>query len=116
MKNRILIIDDEVAIASSIKFFLGNAGYQVTTAVAEEDIIGVYRDYKPNLIITDYLMPNYDGGSLIRDIRKINQVMPIIIITGYNRSVALENYELIKIITKPFLLENLLVEVRNFIN
>ena len=114
MKSKIVIIDDEIVIANSIKIFLEREGFSAYTLCPDENIIKNIININPDLIITDYLMPQYDGASLIFDIRKIKPELPIIIITGYKRSVQLEESKKTKIMSKPFLLEELLLEFKKF--
>lgn len=66
---KILIIDDNVAIASFIQKVLEIEGYRVTVARDGNDGYLAYLDCNPDLVISDIQMPGKNGFELIKDIR-----------------------------------------------
>jgi CheY-like chemotaxis protein len=84
--KKILVIDDDPSVQKLFSMFLGKKGYQVH--VAENGKIGMdlmERD-RPDLIITDILMPEMDGLEILLKIRKNHDDMPVIAISGGTRA------------------------------
>ena len=83
MTAHILTVDDSASIRMTTKITLTNAGYQVTEAVDGMDGIGKLNAGQFDLIITDLNMPNMDGLTMIRELRKIPAHMgvPVIFLT-----------------------------------
>jgi YesN/AraC family two-component response regulator len=83
--HKILIVDDEVSILIMLKRMLERAGYEVYTAANGYEALKVYEREKPQLIITDIIMPEKEGLELIIDLRKTNPDLKIIAISGGGR-------------------------------
>jgi two-component system, OmpR family, KDP operon response regulator KdpE len=81
MDKRLLLIDDDEALAEMLHTALEAAGYQVETA--GNGIEGIHKvvEHEPDLIILDVIMPQMDGWETCRRIREISSV-PILILTG----------------------------------
>lgn len=70
MKKRILLLDDELDFAHVMKMTLEMTGqYEVRTAVRSTTFIEVARDYRPDLILLDCMMPALDGGEVAGQIQ-----------------------------------------------
>lgn len=85
MSQRILVIDDDVAVRTTLKLVLEDSGY--TVAVAENGRAGMvlYRTLLPDLVITDIIMPDQEGIETIIEIRKDHPTAPILAISGGGR-------------------------------
>ena len=84
-KKRILIIDDEVDIASSLKFFLEKTGlYEVRIEQMGQTGIEAATTFKPDLILLDVMMPDMDGGDVAAQIGedKLTSRIPIVFLTA----------------------------------
>jgi DNA-binding NtrC family response regulator len=81
-KGRVLIIDDEPAIAESLSELLSGWGYE--TAAAADGLAGLTRaeSFSPSVIITDVFMPRLDGFGLLREIRERSPEIAVILLTG----------------------------------
>lgn len=77
----ILIIDDDRGLNELLKTYLGQFGMQVLTAVRPDEGLMLLRAKAPSLIILDIMLPDQDGFSLCREIRKESSV-PIIMLTA----------------------------------
>ena len=66
---RILIIDDEHANAHALSLVLGCAGHQVSLANNGETALAKLDQVKPDLILTDYMMPRMNGAELAKSVR-----------------------------------------------
>ena len=70
MSNRILLVEDTPDLMENIKDSLAMEGYEVWAVSNGEKGLAAMRDFVPNLIITDLLMPAMSGFELIRRIRE----------------------------------------------
>jgi DNA-binding response OmpR family regulator len=112
--TRVLVVDDEPTLISTIRFNLGREGYDVLTAGDAETALTTARQGSPDLIILDLMLPGMHGFELCRALRKETSV-PILVLTAksdeIDKVVALElgadDY-----ITKPFSMKELIARVR----
>jgi DNA-binding response OmpR family regulator len=84
--------------------------YQVETAFNGQEGLNAYASFDPDVIVADIEMPVLDGMEMIAQIRKTNEVIPILLATGYtNAQYVLDGYKLNidNFIKKPFLPEEL---------
>ncbi len=81
MSKTILIIEDEEAIQSVVKAFLEDEGYNVVLASDGLEGMEKFREYRPDLILLDLMLPKMNGFSVCEAIRKESQV-PIIMLTA----------------------------------
>lgn len=81
MKQRILIVDDEVPIQELIKFNLEQAGFEIDVASDGNMAIEKFESYKPELIVLDLMLPGKDGYDVCKAIRR-NSNVPIIMLTA----------------------------------
>lgn len=82
MGKKILVVDDEQNIGYALRVILELEGYDVTTVQSGEKALEILKEEKPDLIITDILMPEMDGWELIQHIReKLKLNIPIIVLT-----------------------------------
>ncbi|MCH8809524.1 MAG: response regulator, partial [Proteobacteria bacterium] len=82
---RILIIDDEDELRSMLRQMLEQAGHEVTEAVNGAEGIRLYEQDRPDLIITDIIMPEKEGVETIIALRRADPDLPIIAISGGGR-------------------------------
>ena len=64
----ILIVDDEAAIVELLRLVLEDVGYRVLAAENGQDALAVIRRERPQLVLTDYMMPGLDGVGLAQAI------------------------------------------------
>ncbi|MGN7294348.1 response regulator [Rhizobium sp. SAFR-030] len=83
MTASILTVDDSASIRLTTRVALSHAGYTVTEAVDGVDGIAKLQGAQFDLIVTDLNMPNMDGLTMIRELRKIPSCMgvPVIFLT-----------------------------------
>ncbi|MCB0734675.1 MAG: response regulator transcription factor [Bacteroidetes bacterium] len=74
MNAKILIVDDEIDIVEFIRYNLEKEGYEVESASSGTEAIRKAREFEPALIVLDVMMPEMDGISACREIRKIEKL------------------------------------------
>src|SRR5438552_13286834 len=113
-KSRVLVVDDEPQITRVLRTVLTSQGYQVRTAAEGESALVNFREWNPELVITDLYMPHMSGVELCRRIRTMSAV-PIIVLSvkGEERSkVEALDSGADDYVTKPFGIEELMARVR----
>jgi two-component system KDP operon response regulator KdpE len=112
--SRVLVVDDEPQITRVLRTVLSSQGYQVRTAAEGESALSNFKEWSPELVITDLYMPHMDGVELCRRIREVSTV-PIIVLSvkGEERSkVEALDSGADDYVTKPFGIDELMARVR----
>ncbi|RYD55215.1 MAG: response regulator transcription factor [Sphingobacteriales bacterium] len=71
LPSKILIVDDEPDIVEFISYSLKSKGYAIATAGDGVEAIRKAKDFRPDLILLDVMMPNKDGIQTIKELRQI---------------------------------------------
>lgn len=79
----ILIVDDEEDFLGLISKRIIDWGYDILTALNGEAGIEALKNKNPDIVILDYMMPDMDGVSVLKEIRKIKKDIPVIMFTAY---------------------------------
>ena len=114
-KVNILVVDDEVVQIETLSRGLRSQGFQVDHALNGNEALKKIQDKltKVDMVITDYAMPGMNGLSLLKNIRKSERNLPVIMMTAYGDKEividALRN-RCDSFIEKPFTLEQLMEE------
>lgn len=111
---KILVIDDDVLLLRTISRILVADGHEVSTANDGERAMALYRSMRPELVITDIVMPGQEGIETIFMLRRDDNPVKIIAMSGMD-SEMLETARLIgadDIIEKPFRAQELVSRVR----
>ena len=117
MNNKILVVDDDVAINELIKVNLELAGYKVIQAFDGVKGFALAKQEAPSLIVLDVMMPEVDGFTVAKRVRQNDETkdIPIIMLTALSQlndkvngfNIGVDDY-----LVKPFEIEELLVRVR----
>lgn len=83
MAKRILVIDDESSIRKSFELALEDSDYDVETAASGEEGIKEMASRGYDLLFLDLKMPGMSGVETLRAIRKIDQSVPVYIVTAF---------------------------------
>jgi len=81
-RGRVLIVDDEKVILDLTAIILKNRGYQVFTALSAKEAFVIVEEQKPELVLLDYMMPNVDGLTALKEIRRRFPETYVIMFTG----------------------------------
>ena len=82
---KILVLDDEASILLMLKKMLERAGHEVDIALNGRDGMELFKKNKPDLLITDIIMPHKDGLEVVLELRKKHPELKIIAISGGGR-------------------------------
>ena len=114
MSHRILVVDDEPSVTDLIAYNLRKALYDVQVVADGRAALRLAREYQPDLILLDLMIPEVDGLDVCRELRKSSEV-PVIMITArgeeLDRVLGLEigadDY-----VTKPFSVRELMARIK----
>lgn len=102
---RILIVDDDRAICDYMQTLLERDGYQVKTMSNPIGVIDELKSTDYHLVVLDLMMPKRDGIEVMREIRKHDKDLAVVIFTGYpnlDTAVASMKLDAVDYIKKPF--------------
>ena len=117
MGKKILVVDDEIHIVQIVKFNLEKrGGYEVLTAKNGEEGLEIARSEKPDLILSDVMMPKMSGFEFCEALKKDDEIklIPFIILTAKGQENDIKTGEELGVddyITKPFSPKALLEKV-----
>lgn len=78
---KVLVVDDEKGIRTSLKFFLKGEGFDIQTAESGEASLECFEKFKPDVVILDINLPGMDGLEVLCEMKKKNKDVVIIMIT-----------------------------------
>jgi CheY-like chemotaxis protein len=119
----ILIVDDMKPMAVLVSSLLKIFGFQnIHVAYDTEDAFAQFCRYKPDIVLTDWLMQPFDGIELIRRIRRDprspNKYVPVIMMTGYSHRARVEKARdmgVTEFLVKPFTAKDLYTRIEQLI-
>jgi two-component SAPR family response regulator len=79
---KIMLVDDDPMICSSISRALKLSGYEVAVASTGHDAVARYNDFQPDISLVDIHLPDIDGFAVMKAVRALNPSSEIIFITG----------------------------------
>jgi two-component system OmpR family response regulator len=112
---RLLVVDDEPNIVELLAASLRFAGFEVTTATSGGEAIARARDFRPDLVVLDVMLPDMDGFAVVRWLRSEGARVPVVFLTARDATedkvtgltLGGDDY-----VTKPFSLEEVLARIR----
>jgi len=114
-----MIIDDEPSILKSLSGLLSDEGFEVITATNGYEGLKRIEEESPDLVLLDIWMPGIDGIETLKEIKKSNPSIQVIIITGHGnietavRATKLGAFDLIE---KPLSIDKVIVDINNALN
>ena len=82
-RNRILIVDDDPAIRFGLRDFLETRGYRVDEAGTGAEAEAAFRNARPDVVLSDYKLPDGDALALLPRLRAIADEVPVILLTAH---------------------------------
>ncbi len=119
--GRVLVVDDEPAIATMVARMLERLGYSVAATTSPKEALDLFRSQPDrfDLVLTDYTMPQMVGTELANECMRIRADIPVIICSGYSERLNNEQPDkpgVKEIVMKPLNLEQLATVVRSVLN
>lgn len=117
---KILVVEDETAIAAGLRFNFEQEGYEVAVATTGEQALEAFATADPpfDLVVLDLMLPQMSGYEVCRSLRKQDPQVPIVVLSARtlaeDKAVAFD-CGADQYVTKPFALLELLSRVRNLI-
>jgi two-component system, cell cycle sensor histidine kinase and response regulator CckA len=115
--GRVLLVEDEDAVRSFAVRALQRQGYEVLEAATGAEALEVMAQVQGevDLIVSDVIMPEMDGPTMLKEIRKTHPDLPIIFVSGYPDDAfkkSLDENEQFGFLQKPFTLPQLAAKVK----
>lgn len=115
MKEKILVVEDDQSILIGLIDLLQSEGFKTKEAKNGKDALFLYNNEKPDLIILDIMIPEKNGYEVCKEIRKNDQLTPIIMLTAKSQEIdkvvglelGADDY-----VVKPFGIHELLARIR----
>ncbi len=115
---RVVVVDDESTLSDLLSMALRYEGWEVRTASEGRAAIGVIREFQPDVVVLDVMLPDIDGLQVLKRLRADGQDTPVLFLTAKDalddRIAGLtaggDDY-----VTKPFSLEELVARLRGLI-
>ncbi|WP_110950232.1 response regulator [Pseudomonas bohemica] len=114
----ILIVDDEYLIADVLSFALEDEGYLTVTAGSGKRALSILDREKPQLIITDYMMPGMNGIEFAEAVRahRSMQGVPIMLMSGAQAHLGMARPDLfVQVFDKPFDIHAVVSKVKSLL-
>lgn len=114
-QRRILLVDDEFSGTEVLALILRDEGYEVTAAGDGRRALALLHQARPDLLVTDFMMPGMNGVELARAVRSEPAYahLPVLLISGAPAPLALRHgRDFDAFLRKPFDMEQFLAQVR----
>ena len=118
IKGKIVVVDDERIVTSAFKTLLKVEGFSDAHFFnSPKDALTFLKDNQPNLVISDFLMPEMNGLEFLSEVKKLYPEVSKILLTGYadkeNAIKAINEIGLYRYIEKPWNNDDLIINIKN---
>ncbi len=116
---KVLLVEDEKTRAMIIHDTLGELGFNISMAYDGEDGLHRFFEEKPDVLVTDIMMPKMDGYEMVRRIRQTDRRTPILFLTARSAmNDVVEGFELgaNDYLRKPFGMQELMIRLKALVN
>ncbi|MFH1861566.1 MAG: response regulator, partial [bacterium] len=121
--GRIMIVDDEAAIVSSLREYLERERFEVLGFTDSQTALKEFAEFHPDLLIVDVVMPGMDGVELVKKIRQQNQLGKVIFLSGkIDRETVVREFEKeldsgkYEFFRKPYSLQQISGRIKDYFN
>lgn len=116
---RVLYVEDEQFLGRIVRESLESRGFAVHMVTDGGEVVPALRQFNPDVVLLDIMLPSVDGYSIAHEIRKVNTTLPIIFLTA-----KIQTEDVVKgfhsggndYIRKPFSMEELIVRIHNVLS
>jgi DNA-binding NtrC family response regulator len=113
--STILVVDDEPEMLTNYRRLLSRSGHECLTTTDPAQVESLLTDHRPDLVITDLVMPGSSGMDVLKTVRQFDRDIPVIMITAHGSiesAVEAMKLEAADYLTKPFSMNDLLDKVQ----
>lgn len=82
--KKILVIEDNIYLQSILTSLIEESGYSSVVAGDKKNGLNKFKDTKPDLILLDKKLPDGDGFDILKKVKEVNSVLPVIILTSHS--------------------------------
>ena len=114
--RRVLVVDDDRAIRGFVAEVLKDEGYEVKTAGDGSEALAVSREWRPDLIVLDLMMPNMDGWAFRARQRQLDALADVPVVVTSAATTLRTNRQALEpcvLLAKPFELDDLIGAVES---
>jgi len=116
-KKKVLVVDDDADLAKMLKVRIEAEGYEFMGAMEGKEMLEVLKTKKPDVILLDIMLPNMDGYSILREMRKHEEYtdIPVIILSAKEKKKMGDLFALEKVaffVEKPFDTKELMEKIK----
>lgn len=119
MKIKVLLVEDEPALAMIVKDALEKREFLVTCAVNGNEGLELFHKKKPDIVVADIMMPKLDGFSMAQLIRQSDKQTPILFLSAKSKTEdVVQGFEIggNDYLKKPFGMEELIIRIKSLLN
>lgn len=114
-KARVLVVEDEVALARALRRGLVTHGYEAVIALTGEEALELLKQQRPDVLLLDLGLPHMSGLEVCKQVRELSAILPIIVLSVRNKErdkvqaldLGADDY-----VAKPFGMDEVLARVR----
>lgn len=118
MKHKILVVEDDTAIAKVLSYNLQKEGYDPLLVKDGETAVATFRKTKPRMVLLDLMIPKVDGLEVCRLIRGTDRSVPILMLTAKSEEIdkivglemGADDY-----VTKPFSIREVMTRIKTLL-
>ncbi|MBT6774514.1 response regulator [Candidatus Woesearchaeota archaeon] len=116
MAKKIMVVDDEADIRSSVKTILEKEGYEVITAINGDDCLKKLEKGKPDLILLDIMMPGTPVREVVKKIKNVKiSYLSVVRTSEAEKEKLLGQNNIVDFIQKPFDIKDLVKRVKKIV-
>ena len=115
MNERVLLLDDEKDFVDAMAERMRARGMEVTATTSPSEALKRAREESYDAIVMDFMMPEIDGLEALKELKKINPDLQIILLTGYatmKKNIEAKNLGAMALVEKPADIETLTDKIR----
>ena len=114
-KIQVLLVEDEATLAMIIKDTLDGEDFEITLAADGEEGLKKYKEIRPDVVVSDIMMPRMDGFTMVKQIRQTDPYLPVLFLSA--RSAAADVVEGFETggndyLKKPFGMAELIIRIK----
>jgi DNA-binding response OmpR family regulator len=120
-KKKILFAEDNESLTKIVLYMLGKEGYEVFHYPSGENVVAGIKEHKPDLILTDVMMPVKNGLTILKEIKENPDTkdIPLIFLSSNNNDLSIQDgldLGAADYILKPFSIEDLSARIKKQLN